>query len=84
MNAMSQKLVPPPGMLEHLRKFDANAAWANAHLSDLLRHLGKFVAVDRGRIIGVADSEEKLRKELAKHADAYVTFVYPPDLAWVL
>jgi len=50
----------------------------------LLRHLGKFVAVDRGRIIGVADSEEKLRKELAKHADAYVTFVYPPDLAWVL
>ena len=84
VSAVSQALAPPPGMLEQMRKFDANAQWAVEHAKALLEHVGKFVAVDGGRIVAVADSEDRIRSRLGKRPAAYVTFVHPPDMAWVL
>ena len=83
VSTMSQALTPPPGMLEQLRAFDQNARWAHEHLDELLKHLGKFVAVDGGRIIATAATELLVRKKMRKRPAAYVTFVHSPDLAWV-
>ena len=80
---MSHALTPPPGMLEQLRAFDQNARWTHEHPQELLKHLGKFVAVDGGRIVATASSEPAVRKKVGKRPAAYVTFVHSPDLAWV-
>jgi hypothetical protein len=71
----------PPAMLRRHRKFEANGRWATKHEEEFLEHVGRFIAVDDERFLGVADSVDELRQRFPGREGLYVTFVYPPDLA---
>ena len=81
---MSAAGVAPEALIERLRKFDANARWANEHVADLAKHEGLYVAIDGRKVLGVSKSAQDLRKRFADRPDLYVTFVSPPGLAWLL
>lgn len=72
-----------PEFLATFRKMDANFRWAIDHQSELLHHQGKYVAVHDQRLLDIADSAKALQKKYAALDGLYVTFVNPPDLAWL-
>ena len=75
---------PPPGVVELLAKVGENSRWAIAHDAELQAHVGRYVAIDDERILGVADSHDDLQRKFADHEALLVTFVSPPDMAWML
>jgi len=81
---MTEQTAVPEGLVEQLRRFDANARWANLHEWGLQRYKGRFVAVDGEELIGVADSEADLRMRFPGRPALYVAFVSPPELDWIL
>lgn len=80
---MAEMMTPPPEFFETLRKFDANARWAIEHQGEILPHEGRYVAIDDRRLLDVSDDGEELREKYADRPALYVTFVYPPGMAWL-
>jgi hypothetical protein len=74
---------PPAGVVELLRKLGANSRWAIAHDAELQAHVWKYVAIDDERILGVGDSHDDLQRKFADREALLVTFVSPPDMAWM-
>jgi len=74
----------PAGLLESLRRFDANARWAHANHKKLRKYVNRCLAVDGGRIVGVANDIGALHRRFARRKEVYITFVWPEGLAWVL
>lgn len=67
-----------------LKKYNENYKWANDHRRELLKFVGKFVAVDQGRIIASAKNKETLDKKVGNNPSVYIEVVSPEGLIWIL
>lgn len=69
--------------LPDLEQYGENLDWFEAHRRSFKKYTNRFVAVDGGRVIGVADSADELYKRFANRQSAYIAWVEPEDLLWV-
>ena len=67
-----------------MEAFGRNARWADANLHLLQEYLDRFIAVDDGKVVGVADEPKELYLRFWDRRDVHITWVGPPDLLWVL
>jgi uncharacterized protein DUF5678 len=55
-----------------------NLKWALEHPELLERYAGRYVAIDKRRVIAVADDVATLHKRFSKRPEVLVHYVYPP------
>jgi hypothetical protein len=66
------------------RQLGRNLKWAMEHLDVMDRYEGRWVAVDGGKVIAVADSMAALHKRFAKRPGVLLHYCDPPDQGWLL
>ncbi len=69
---------------ELLARFTENLRWAKSHPDQLGQHRGHFVVVLNGGIVFSSTSELRAQARAKKSPGAYVTYVSPEQLAWIL
>ena len=71
-------------MAEALRRADQNLKWMVEHPEAMEPHVGRWVAVDKGKVIAVADDKVTLHRRFVKRPGVMIDYVSPPDQGWIL
>lgn len=81
---MARKAAPRDEVYEALAEFGNNVRWAYKHPEKFRRHRGRFVVVQRKRIVAVSDDEEALWSRYGQRYGVFIRYVPPPDLVWII
>ncbi len=79
-----QEIEIPPEEIDKLVKFKENFAIFNKKYSELQEHLGEYVAIGDGRVLGFSSDVEVLLNEYKNVPGLFVRLITPKNIHWIL
>lgn len=74
----------PEDVIASFRKFKSNYEAVNNMYGDLKNHLGKYVVVDNGIVLGYTDTYEEAIKKFGKSESVCIDLVTDNNILWIL
>lgn len=74
----------PLEVLEDFTEYAKNAEYANSIYQELKSHVGYFVAIAEGRILGYSSDKEELTEKFGNIKGVYIDLITPENLIWIL
>jgi hypothetical protein len=74
----------PSELIAGFKKFKSNFEAANEMYDQLQDHIGKYVAIDDGKILGYADTYEEAVEKYGKIVGIYIDLVSKENIFWIL
>lgn len=74
----------PQEVLEDFKRYANNAKFANEKYQELKRHVGEYVAIADGKILGYSFSKDELFEKYGNTTGVFIDLITPENLVWIL
>lgn len=74
----------PSDVVGRFQKFSDSVKVAFGSFELLQKHIGEYVAVGEGKILGFSDNKEELMKRYASIEGLFVDLITPHNILWIL
>lgn len=74
----------PNDLIASFKKFRSNYEAANSMHIELKEHIGKYVAVDDGKILGYTSTYEEAMEKYGTSESVFIDIITASNIYWVL
>jgi hypothetical protein len=74
----------PDNLVASFKKFKSNYEAANNMYDELKKHMGKYVAVDNGKVLGYTDTYQEAIKKYGSSESVFIDLVTDNSIFWIL
>lgn len=79
-----ENVTVPPDVLASFVKFGNNVRFLKENYRLLQDHIGKYVAVGDGQILGFSEKRDILLDKYSNVEGLFIEFITPSNIAWIL
>ena len=74
----------PESVVASFMKFKSNYEVANAMYNELKEHVGKYVVIDNGSILGYTDTYKEAKEKYGKSESVFIDLITDDNVFWIL
>ena len=79
-----EDVVIPPEFISSFKKFRANFSAANEMYRQLQDHIGEYVVISDGKVMGYEDSYEKAMRKYGSISGIFIDLISKENIFWIL
>ena len=79
-----ENVLLPAEVINSFKKFKRNYEAANSMYNELKEHVGKYVAIDNGSVIGFTDTYQDAKEKFGNIDGVFIELVTDKNIFWIL